>query len=53
MDTLLNNKSYTEAALRMSEVIKATGGVNKAADIVETRLAQSTSKSEADTNPSC
>jgi MGT family glycosyltransferase len=37
---LLNNPSYTDAARQMAVVLKSTGGLDKAADIVETTLAE-------------
>jgi MGT family glycosyltransferase len=39
IDALLSIPSYTDAARRMSVVLKSTGGLDKAADIVETTLA--------------
>jgi MGT family glycosyltransferase len=35
---IFSNKSYTEAANRMSVLMKSTGGLDKAADIVENTL---------------
>jgi len=40
MDALLSIQSYTDAARRMSVVLKSTGGLDKAADIVESTLAE-------------
>ncbi|MEH1812107.1 MAG: glycosyltransferase [Nostoc sp.] len=40
INDLLGNSSYVDAARRMSMVLKSTGGLDKAADIVETRLAE-------------
>lgn len=40
MDALLSIESYTRVARRMSVVLKSTGGLDKAADIVETTLAE-------------
>lgn len=42
MDALLSNRGYEDAARRMSVVFKSTGGLDKAADIVEATLAQAT-----------
>jgi MGT family glycosyltransferase len=39
VNTLLNISSYENAANQMSEILKSTGGLNQAADIVETMLA--------------
>ncbi len=39
IDALLSIPSYTDAAHQMSAVLKSTGGLNKAADIVESVLA--------------
>lgn len=43
MDALLNTPSYEDAARRMSDVFKNTGGLDKAADIVEATLSSSNS----------
>ncbi|MBD0262845.1 MAG: glycosyltransferase family 1 protein [Tolypothrix sp. Co-bin9] len=40
INELFSNTTYTEAAHRMSVLLKSTGGLDKAADIVETTLAQ-------------
>lgn len=40
IDALLHTRSYREAACRMSVVLKSAGGLNKAADIVETHLTE-------------
>ena len=40
IDALLSTRSYTEAACRMSIVLKSAGGLDKAADIVESTLAE-------------
>ncbi len=40
INELISNTSYTEAANRMSVLLKSTGGLDKAADIVETTLAE-------------
>jgi UDP:flavonoid glycosyltransferase YjiC (YdhE family) len=40
MDAILSNPSYTDAARRISVVLKSTGGLDKAADIVETTLTE-------------
>jgi UDP:flavonoid glycosyltransferase YjiC (YdhE family) len=37
---LLSNPSYTDAARQMAVILKSTGGLDKAADIVETMLAE-------------
>ncbi len=39
IDALLSIPSYTVAAHKMSTVLKSTGGLNKAADLVESVLA--------------
>ena len=39
MDALLSNRGYEDAARRMSVVFKSTGGLDKAADIVEATFA--------------
>jgi len=39
IDTLLSNPSYKDATRQMSVLLKNTGGLDKAADIVETTLA--------------
>lgn len=39
IDALLNNPSYKDATRQMSVLLKNTGGLDKAADIVETTLA--------------
>ncbi len=44
INELLSNTSYTEAAHRMSVLMKSTGGLDKAADIVETTLAEGKSR---------
>lgn len=41
IDTLLSNQNYIDAARRMSVIFKSTGGLNKAADVVESTLATS------------
>lgn len=39
LDALLSDESYRNAARRMSVILKSAGGLDKAADIVETTLA--------------
>lgn len=39
IDALLSNPSYKDATRQMSAILKSTGGLDKAADIVETTLA--------------
>ncbi len=39
IDTMLSIPSYKDAASRMSEILKNSGGLNQAADIIEAMLA--------------